>query len=115
AEAEGADDFANLEIGEAEGGIDDDLGDLFGRLVSDGFDLHAALGGRDDDRSGGDAIEENGEVVFLFDVARLGEVDRLHLAPDGTGLYGDESVAQHLAGEVRGLGLRRAELHAAPK
>ncbi len=112
-ELEGADELAELEVGDAVGGIDDDLGDLLGRVVGDLLDFDAALGGGDDDGAGGGAVEEDGEVVFLFDVARDGEVDRLHLAAGGAGLDGDQGVVEHLAGDLPGVGLGLAELHAA--
>ncbi len=95
-EAELGDKLAHLEIGDAVGGIDDDFEDFIGRVVGDFFDFDAALGGGDDHGSGGDAVEEDGEVVFLFDVARLGEIDRLHLAAGGARLDGDEGVVKHL-------------------
>jgi hypothetical protein len=59
------------------------------------------------------AVEEDGEVVFLLDVARDGEVDGLDLAAGGAGLDGDEGVAEHLAGDLLGVGLGLAELDAA--
>ncbi len=112
-ELEGSDDLAELEIGDAVGGVDDDLGDLFGGVVGDLLDLDAALGGGDDDRAGGGAVEEDGEVILLLDVARDGEVDRLDLAAGGAGLDGDEGVVEHLAGDFLGVGLGLVELHAA--
>jgi hypothetical protein len=91
-ELEGGDELAELEVGDAVGGIDEDLGDLLGRVVGDFSMFDAALGGGDDDGLGGGAVEEDGEVVFLFDVARDGEVDGLDLAAGGAGLDGDEGV-----------------------
>src|SRR5690606_10459705 len=104
---------AHLEIGESEGGIDEDLHDFLGRFVGDLFDFDAAFGRGDDDRTRGGAVEKDGEVVFFFDVARDGEVDGLDLATGGAGLRGDERVVEHLAGDVLGFGFRLVELHAA--
>jgi hypothetical protein len=42
------------------------LDDLLGRVVGDLLDLHAALGGGDDDRLRGGAVEEDGEIVLLL-------------------------------------------------
>jgi hypothetical protein len=107
------DELAELEVGDAVGGVDDDLGDLLGGVVGDLLDFDTALGGGDDDGAGGGAVEEDGEVIFFFDVARDGEVDGLHLAAGGAGLDGDEGVAEHLGGDGLGVGLGFAELHAA--
>ena len=112
-ELEAEDDFADLEIGETVGGIDEDFGYFFGGLMGDGLDLDAALGGGDDDGAGGGAVEQDGEVVFLFYVAGLGEIDGLHLAAGGAGLDGDESVAEHFGGHLLGVGLGLAEFNAA--
>ena len=112
-EAEAGDEVADLEIGEAVGGIDEDLEEFFRRVVGDGLDVHAALGGGDDHGLGGRAVEEDGEIVFLLNVARDGEVDRLDLAAGGAGLRGDEGVAEHLSRDVLGVGLGLAEFDAA--
>jgi hypothetical protein len=112
-EAELGDELAHLEVGEAVGRVNDDAEDLLRRVVGDLLDFHAALGGGDDDGLRAGAVEEDGEVVFLFDVARDGEVDGLHLAARGAGLDGDEGVAEHLAGDLLGVGLGLAELDAA--
>jgi hypothetical protein len=102
AEAEG--DLPGLETLETDGGVDEDLGDLLGGLLGDLLDLNAALGGGDDDGAGGAAVEEDGEVVLLLDGDGLGEVDGVDLAAGGTGLDGDEGVAEHVLGDIDRFG-----------
>ena len=119
-EAEREGDLASLEGLEADGRVDLHLEDLLRGVVGDVFDLHAAFGRGDDDREGGRAVEEDGEVVLvvaavgaLAQVGGFGEVDRLDLAAGFAGLGGHEGVAEHRLGVLEGLLLRRRELHAA--
>jgi hypothetical protein len=102
-----------LEIGESVSGIDEDLGNLLGSLFSYFFDLYAAFSGSDNHGMRGRAIQEDGEVVFLFDVPRGGEIDGLHFAASGTCLDRDERVIEHLARNFESFVLSRAELDAA--
>ena len=81
--------------------------------MGDGLDVDAALGGGDDHRLGGGAVEQDGQVVFLFDVAGLGEVERLHLAAGRAGLDGDQRVVEHLVGVIERVGLGLGEFDAA--
>ena len=53
---------------EAERGIDCLTHDLFGSFGGDFFDVHASLSAGHDDRARGGAVQENGQVEFLFDV-----------------------------------------------
>lgn len=102
---------------EVNGGGDD------GRRVLGGdfLDVHAALGGGDEDDTFGGTVIEDGDVVFVCRVAALGEHD---LANDGvslgsgegdrkayriadttscTSLLGDEVGTEHFGGIVFGL------------
>ncbi len=112
-ESQTEDELPHLEIGQAVGGINADLENLFGGLVGDFLDFNPAFGRGDDDGAGTRAIEKNGEVVFLLDAACLGKIDRLHLATGGAGLGGDEGAAKHLIREVERLRLGFGVLHAA--
>ena len=78
-----------MEIGEAVGWIDENLEQFLRRLMRDFFDFHTAFSGGDDDGPRAVAVEENGEIVFFFNFARDGEIDRLNLATGGSGLDGD--------------------------
>jgi hypothetical protein len=113
-EAELEDQLAHLEVGQTVGRVDEDLGDLLGRLVGHFLDFNAALGRSHDHGARSGAVEEDREVVLLFDVARGREVDRLHLAAGGTGLHRDQRVAEHLAGDLLGVLLGLAELRLRP-
>ena len=53
------------------------------------LDFYAAFSGGNDDGSRAVAVEEDGEIVFFFNFARDGEIDRLNLATCGSCLDGD--------------------------
>ena len=98
---------------EADEGIDGKVKDFLWGVLGNGFDIHAAFCAGHDDRSGNGAIDEDGEVKFLFDLDRLGDK---HFADDTAflaGLVGHEGFSEHLGCGVANLGGRFAEVHAA--
>ena len=80
-----------------------ETGDNFvGGLFGHGLNVHTAFGGGDDDGLRGFAVEDDGEVVLMIDVAGFGEIECLYLASGGAGLGGDEGVAEHGSGGFEG-------------
>ena len=61
------------------------------------------------------AVEQHGEIKFLFDFRAGGEQQRLHHAAVRAGLLGDEHVAEHFFGERNRFVHRRRDFHAALK
>jgi hypothetical protein len=53
-------ELAKLEVGDAEGGINDDLRDLLGGVVGDFFDVHAAFSAGHDDQAALGTVEHHG-------------------------------------------------------
>jgi hypothetical protein len=68
-------------------------------LLGDFLDVHAALGAGHDERTRIGAVEQHGEIKFLFDFRAFGEQQRLHFAAVRAGLLGDEHVAEHFFGK----------------
>ena len=81
------------------GGGDDGLGVLLG----DGLDVHATLRRGDDDGTLRGAVHEDGEVELSARKLALDDVDGVAETTCGSGLLGDELVADHLVGEDGGF------------
>lgn len=77
--------------------------DLLRRVLGDFFDVHAALGARDDRVAARRAVLENGEVEFLRDVHGLADEDLADEFSLGAGLVRDERLPEHLACEITRL------------
>ena len=82
------------------GGGDDGIGVLLG----DSLDIHTTLGGGDNDGALGSTVHEDGEVEFATSELALTDQDGVARTTTGTGLLGNELVADHLLGEHLGLG-----------
>ena len=100
AQIEGGGDLAALVGLQAEGRVDELLGDLFRRLFRDFLDVHAAFRAGDDGVAAGATVEEDGKVVFLRDVHGFGDEHLAHQFAFRAGLVGDEGLAEHLAGDL---------------
>lgn len=83
--------------------VDVDVGgdDGLGLLLSHGLNVHATLRRRDDDGALRGAVHEDGEVEFSAGELALYDVDGVAEPAGGSGLLGDELVADHLVGEDR--------------
>ena len=88
---------------EAGGGIDREGLDLLGRVVGDGFDVHAALCRDDEGDLPGGAIDQQREIEFARDIDAVGDVEAVDLLAGVAGLDRHQRVAQH-------VGCRRANL-----
>ena len=92
----------------------DDLAENFLRgVVRHILDAHAACRGCDDDRRAGGAIHQDGEIVFVGDVHRLGDHHFAHQASFLAGLHGDEGLVEHFPGELSRLCGALDEMHSA--
>src|SRR3546814_16182197 len=80
------------------GGVDGDGVDFFGRVVRDGFDVHAALGRGDDRDAAGGAVDEQGEGEFLLNVGGVCDVEAVYLLDRGAGWGISPRVAQQFLG-----------------
>jgi len=112
-EADGFAEFLALEGLEAEGGVDGFVDDFLGRVLGDFLDVDAAFAAEDDDGALGGAVEEYGEVVFLFNIHALGDEDLADEFAFGAGLMRDERLADHFAGDVRSFLGGVHQMHAA--
>ena len=112
-EAESRGDLAALERHEAEGRIDMHREDLLRGVLGDFFDVHAAFGAGDDDRSGGGAVEEDGEVEFALDVDGFTDEHLADFLALGAGLVGHEDLTEHVGGEFLGFSGSVTEVNAA--
>ena len=93
-------DLAGLEIGQAESDVDRLAVDLLGGLVGDGLDLDAALGRGHQDRALQAAVDGQPQVELADDVVADGHQ---HLGDElalGTGLVGDQRLAEQAGGGV---------------
>ena len=79
------------------------------------LDVHAALGTGHDERARRFAVEQDGEIKFLFDFRAGGEQQRLHLAAFRAGLFGHQNIAEHFFGKAHGFVHRAGDFHAALK
>lgn len=82
-----------------EGGGDDRVG----RLVRHVLDVHTALATRHEHRRPTRAVVEHRGVIFFLRRHAFGEHDGVADTACGTGLFGDELVAEHLRRVVFGL------------
>lgn len=103
-EAEVGRDGAGNLVGDT--GVDVDGGgdDRIGALLGDGLNVHTTLGRGDDDGALGATVHEDGEVELAAGELALANVDGVAETASGTGLLGDELVADHLLGKDLGLG-----------
>jgi hypothetical protein len=99
----------------AAGGVDGDLGDFLGSVLGDFFDVHATFAGGDDEGALALAVHDDGEVVFALggDVQAGNDENFIDLGAIGTGLLGDEGLAEEDVGESNGVGERADEADAA--
>ena len=79
-------------------GIDVDGDDLFGRVVGDALDVHAALGRDDEGDAAHGAVDEQRAVELAGDVGAGFDVEAVDGLAALAGLLGDEGLAQHLGG-----------------
>jgi hypothetical protein len=84
---------------DGDGGRDDGLG----LLLCDRLNVHATLRRGNDDGALGGAVHENGEVELAARKFAVDNVDSVAETTCGSGLLGDELVADHLVGEDGGL------------
>ena len=112
-QAQGEGDAAAVEIRQAGGGVDVEGQDLFGRVMGDVFDRHAAFGRTDEGDAAGGAVDQDGEVKLAGDVGAVFDIDAVDLLARRAGLHGDQGAAQHLAGKLGGLTDRAGEADAA--
>ena len=85
-----------------------------GRVVGDPLDVHPAFGRGDDRNPAGFAVDQQSEIIFLFDVDPVGDVEPLDLLAVRSGLDRDQGLAEHLGGMlahlVEGMGEADAAL-----
>ncbi len=93
--------------------IDREGDDLFGRVVCDLLDIHAAFGGDDKRNPRGNAVDEDRQVEFLFDVGPVFDVQTVDLLARFARLDGDQRGAKHLLGEGLYFVDGRGKTHAA--
>lgn len=93
-------DLVGNTLVDVNGGSDDGIGVLLG----DGLDIHTTLGGGNNHGSLGSTVHEDGKVEFPTGELALTDQDGVARATAGTGLLGNELVADHLFGEHLGLG-----------
>lgn len=103
AEAELGGNGAGHLVGDA--GVDVDVGgnDGLGVLLGDGLNVHAALGGGDDDGGLRGTVHQDGEVELATGKLALANVDGAAQTAASTSLLGDELVANHLLSKHLGL------------
>jgi hypothetical protein len=87
---------------DVDGGGDDGLG----VLLCDRLNVHATLRRGDDDGALRGAVHEDGEVELAARKLAVDNVDGVAETTCGSGLLGDELVADHLVGEDGGLARR---------
>src|SRR6516225_6597410 len=94
-------------------GIDRETHDLVRRLMRDFFDVHAALGRRDEGHPRRRAINERREIIFTLDCRAFLDIDAAHLAAMQPGLVRDQNGAEHPLSLALYLGDRFEDLDAA--
>jgi hypothetical protein len=96
-------DLAGDVVGDTDVDVDGGGDDGLGVLLGDGLDIHATLRRGDDDRALGGAVHEDGEVELAAGELALDDVDGVAETTSGSGLLGDELVADHLVGQDGGF------------
>ena len=102
-----------LERLQADRGIDEDLVDLLGMLFGDLLDLDAALFADHQDDALRGAVEDEAEIQLAIDGEAFLDQQARDLLAVGTGLIGDERLAEQLARDRLGFGAGLGELDAA--
>jgi hypothetical protein len=102
-EAELSSDVARDLVGHTSVDVDRGGDDGLGLLLCDGLNVHATLRRSDDNRALGCAVHEDGEVELAARKLALDDEDGVAETSSGSGLLGDELVADHLVGEDGGL------------
>ena len=97
-ELQGADDPGDIGGRDAGRRVDVDGDDLFGRVVGDALDVHAALGRDDEGDAAHGAVDEQRAVELAGDVGAGFDVEAVDGLAALAGLLGDEGLAQHLGG-----------------
>ena len=77
------------------------------------LDIHAAFGRGDDRDAPGLAVDQQREIIFLFDVDAVGDVEPLDLLAVRAGLDRDQRLAEHLGGMLAHFVDRMGEANAA--
>ena len=116
-EPERGGNLARLIRHDADGGINPFLEDLLRRFGGDFLDVHAAFGAGHDERARVGAVEQHGEVKFLFDASRRGDEQlAARSRPSGPVCLVTSTWPSICFGERRRLRRHdRSELHAALK
>ena len=83
---------------QARGGVDGDGVDLFGRVMCDIFDVHAAFGRCDHGNPAGGTVNEQRQIEFLLNVGAIGDVQTVDLFARFAGLHGHQRIAEHVLG-----------------
>ncbi len=112
-ETETESDLAHLIGGEPDIGIDGDREDLLRASLGNLFDLHPALGGRDDRQLLCGSIQDHRQVEFRLDLRTRFDVDLADDLALGTRLMRAQGHAEDLTREVLGLIRGFGELDAA--
>ena len=112
-EAEAERELAALVGLQAGGGIDVHAQDFLRRVFGDFFDVHAARCGGDDRDAAALAIQRERQIDLALDVRTRLDVHRFDGQPFGTGLFGDQALAEHVGrGRAHRVEIAR-QLHAA--
>ena len=100
-EAELVRNIARNLVGHTFVNVDMRSNDSFGVLLGNSLDVHTTLRRSDDHRALGGAVHEDSEVEFSAGKLALDDVDGIAEPTSGSGLLGDELMANHLVGEDR--------------
>ena len=87
-----------------ESGVDLFAEDGGGILFRDSFDLHATFPTGDEDRAISHTVQGNREVKFPGDFRRFPHQNGMDRLPLGSGLMGDQLIANHARGDIADLG-----------
>lgn len=92
-------DVAGDLVSDTDVDVDGSGDDGLGVLLGNGLDVHTTLRRGDDDGTLRGAVHEDGEVELATGELALDDVDGVAETTCGSGLLGDELVADHLVGE----------------
>ena len=109
----GGGDGGDVGVGHARARVDDDVLDLLGRVVGDGFDVHAAFGRDDEGDAAIGAVDQQRAVQFTLDVGAVLDIEAVDLLAGVARLGGDQGVAQHFLGVGDGFLDREGQANAA--